>query len=795
MSDYSVTLSTTEPNNYVGLIKLRQGDVASQLIQATITANGQLFKFDHLAVFFNAVLPNGNVVRDKVTKIDYANSKLNYIVADSFLQEVAQVTAWFSFENDEKIIDSTKNFQYSVIGGWKKCIPQGNYIYELSEIQREIEEIISNKDFTSIFSKISSIEKKYDEQLAEKVNKDEVANGLTAKGAALYANLPTTRNTVGDYYYCSDGDETHGAGNYVWNGTAFYFGGTGDQGYNILKDDLDELGITPIKNLVKVIDKGHYWGNTGILTVNAGYDAVTIEVEGGKSYSINKEFNGGDNFNLIEDAAGNVIGKYTSAIVSTIGNGWYITVPANTKYLKLTSGITSYLDDFIIVDGVRDISKWVISDYPINTIKRSHLNYPLELKSNVIVDDKFNEIDSDFNDVNSILGGFVYQYIDKTKYIDGHWWGYDPNALKVGLNVNQYFNCISIIGLSAGEYKISKDYNAPFTVIENIDTKNCYLIGNYITSSGSNYANIKVDFDFNLYLTIDSWRSKDLFMLCDGDGEMPTSYMYGKYDMNLSKAFIKNKLPIIIYCGVSRDYTTLKSAIEEATKYMDSIVYVDNGIYDLVEEFGTTYLDSYNGTDNIGLVLKNRVKVVFSSGAKVVFDYQGTNKKVHEYFSPFNSGEYGGTLENVWVESKNCRYSVHDERAHASDSYHNAYKKCTFIHDSSSASGWHASQAIGGGLGRYGDILIEDCYCSSKSNDDTISYHSTTYAESGNDAKSKIVVKNTYTSGTLNFIQLGNSSEKAPILVSGCNLRIAPKIEGSVETMDLIAWGNTIREP
>lgn len=159
MSDYSVTLSTTEPNNYVGLIKLRQGDVASQSIQATITANGQLFNFDHLAVFFNAVLPNGYVVRDKVTNVDYANSKLNYVVADSFLQEVAQVTAWFSFENDEKIIDSTKNFQYSVIGGWKECIPQGNYIYELSEIQREIEEIISNKDFTSIFSKISSIEK------------------------------------------------------------------------------------------------------------------------------------------------------------------------------------------------------------------------------------------------------------------------------------------------------------------------------------------------------------------------------------------------------------------------------------------------------------------------------------------------------------------------------------------------------------------------------------------------------------------------------------------------------------
>ena len=294
-------------------------------------------------------------------------------------------------------------------------------------------------------------------------------------------------------------------------------------------------------------------------------------------------------------------------------------------------------------------------------------------------------------------------------------------------------------------------------------------------------------------MTIDYWRSKDLFMLVDGD--YPSSYVYGKYDMNISKAYIKNKLPVVIYCGASREFTTLKSAIEEATKYMDATVYVDDGTYDLVEEFGTDYLDSYSGTDSIGLVLKNRVRVVFSSGAKVVFDYQGTNEKVHEYFSPFNSGEYGFTIENAYVDSKNCRYSVHDERAHATDSYHNTYKHCTFIHDSSQASGWHGAQAIGGGLGKYGDILIEDCYCKSVSNDDTISYHSTTISEDGNDAKSKIVIRGTYTSGTLDFIQLGNSNQKTPIFVHNCNLRIEPKLEkyGSVDTMELTSWGNTIR--
>ena len=204
MTEHFITLSTTEPNNYVGLLKMRQGDTNTQEIEATITANGQLFKFDRLSVFFNAVLPNGNVIRDKVTEVDYVNSKLNYVVADSFLQEVAQVTAWFSFENDEKIIDSTKNFQYSVIAGWKESIPQGNYIYELSEIQREIEEIIGNKDFTSLLSKIDylSTEQEYlnskvDFLRQQKADKSEIDAKLSQISSVpeTFANLDALKST------------------------------------------------------------------------------------------------------------------------------------------------------------------------------------------------------------------------------------------------------------------------------------------------------------------------------------------------------------------------------------------------------------------------------------------------------------------------------------------------------------------------------------------------------------------------------------------------------------------------
>ncbi|MDN6167727.1 MAG: phage baseplate upper protein, partial [Lactococcus lactis] len=41
MTEHFITLSTTEPNNNVGIVKLRHADVNSQAIVAQIVENGQ----------------------------------------------------------------------------------------------------------------------------------------------------------------------------------------------------------------------------------------------------------------------------------------------------------------------------------------------------------------------------------------------------------------------------------------------------------------------------------------------------------------------------------------------------------------------------------------------------------------------------------------------------------------------------------------------------------------------------------------------------------------------------------
>lgn len=373
MTDHFITLSTTEPNNYVGLLKMRQGDINTQTIQATITANGQLFKFDRLSVFFNAVLPNGNVIRDRVTEVDYVNSKLNYIVADSFLQEVAQVTAWFSFENDEKTIDSTKNFQYSVIGGWKECIPQGNYIYELSEIQREIEQIIGDKDFSKLLLKIDSIKNEYNYINQVKADKTElnktneeiwkleaITSTLDNKVSTLSSGAPKAVSQVSSMtdktknYVYTGTESGYTPGNwYYWSGTAWTSGGTyqaagiGDK--TVTASKLADLSVIPVKtnfisknpkniNLFDKNSQDNWFGKV----VNEGGEIQTLS---GWNYSHSIPCKPGDIF-IIGTTTGKGIG-YAGVFngeqwISNVSNtGGYLKVPTNVTVTSIRFAISA----------------------------------------------------------------------------------------------------------------------------------------------------------------------------------------------------------------------------------------------------------------------------------------------------------------------------------------------------------------------------------------------------------------------------------------------------------------------
>lgn len=234
---------------------------------------------------------------------------------------------------------------------------------------------------------------------------------------------------------------------------------------------------------------------------------------------------------------------------------------------------------------------------------------------------------------------------------------------------------------------------------------------------------------------------------------------------------------------------------------MNSVVYVDSEQFNLVEEFGQEYLDSYDGSDGmIGILLKNRIKLIFASGSKVIFNYTGANEKVHTYFSPFNSGKYGFTLENAYVESTNCRYSCHDERNIDEDAYRNIYKNCTFIHDSSNCS-WGTHQAIGGGLGKNGEIVIDGGYFENKGaselEDLNDAFYSVSYHNSAaSDAQSSIHIKNAYLSTSALIMRGGTTEKQTKMTVNGCSVSKLPQAfnyDQTPKNVIIEEWGNTVR--
>lgn len=247
------------------------------------------------------------------------------------------------------------------------------------------------------------------------------------------------------------------------------------------------------------------------------------------------------------------------------------------------------------------------------------------------------------------------------------------------------------------------------------------------------------------------------------------------------------------------DFTKLIDAIDEAEKYMDSVVYVGDGEWNIIDELGSDYLNSVSFTQR-GIVLKNRINLVFSSKSKVICDYSGDNTTIKNWLSPFNAGKHGFTLENLNIYSHNVRYSMHDERDSDGDFYINRYINCHFFNHNEKGG---FRQCIGGGLGKNGYIVIENCIFENPkaSNNSLVSYHNTANVGGGS-AKSNIEVSNCYVkgTGTLRFSWHGTSTDTTIVKATGNNLGsaiqfVAETSDGTSpnENVELYEWNNIIR--
>lgn len=260
-----------------GGTKLKQGDLGSVLSYSLTDENGQeITSFDTKTAYINLVLDD-KIWFTTTTLVDISRVTFRIdkaIPIGLYYLEIKIDDYIFPSDRDSIILIEKGSTPYDL----KELVP--NYDtnmtikgilsdlrqkgIDISDLNRRIEnanaELIASRNGKSnLKTRIDDLENKTTAQLAEKANKDEVTNVMTPKGNIAYASLPMTGNSVGWYYYCPDGDGTHGAGNYVWNGTSWFFGGTGDEGYNLLKKDI-------VNGLIY-----EYNAENGYVAFNTGY--------------------------------------------------------------------------------------------------------------------------------------------------------------------------------------------------------------------------------------------------------------------------------------------------------------------------------------------------------------------------------------------------------------------------------------------------------------------------------------------------------------------------------------------
>ena len=150
MTEHFITLSTTEPNNNIGIVKLRHADVNSQTIVAQIVENGQPKNFEGLQPFFCLMaqeITGQGVSEERVVSFDATKGTLSYIASDNALQMIGRNEAYFSFRKQEgnQWLEqfSTRTFHYIVEQSiYSQPFKDSNYWWTFKELYHSFNQSI-----------------------------------------------------------------------------------------------------------------------------------------------------------------------------------------------------------------------------------------------------------------------------------------------------------------------------------------------------------------------------------------------------------------------------------------------------------------------------------------------------------------------------------------------------------------------------------------------------------------------------------------------------------------------------
>lgn len=160
MKKWNVTLSTTEPDNYVGIINIRQGNVNSEVIEVQIVQNGLPLDLTDCTATFQAFLGGEHVVERSCKIIDYKEGIVQYTFDEYTLQSLHRQKANIAFYKGEEEIATTQDFTYFVIHAISKTPGEmGSYWQTAEDLINDMKDYLNagKGDFEDWFNSIKDI--------------------------------------------------------------------------------------------------------------------------------------------------------------------------------------------------------------------------------------------------------------------------------------------------------------------------------------------------------------------------------------------------------------------------------------------------------------------------------------------------------------------------------------------------------------------------------------------------------------------------------------------------------------
>lgn len=160
MKKWNVTLSTTEPDNYVGIINVRQGNVNSEVMEAQIVQNGLPLDLTDCTATFQAFLGGEHVVERSCKIIDYKKGIVQYTFDEYTMQSLHRQKANIAFYKGEEEIATTQDFTYFVIQAVSKTPGEmGSYWQTAEDLLNDMKDYLNagKGDFEDWFNSVKDI--------------------------------------------------------------------------------------------------------------------------------------------------------------------------------------------------------------------------------------------------------------------------------------------------------------------------------------------------------------------------------------------------------------------------------------------------------------------------------------------------------------------------------------------------------------------------------------------------------------------------------------------------------------